>query len=311
MEQKLSIIVPVYNTEKYVDTCVASLVNQLYTNLEILLIDDGSTDSSGRLCDAWAKKDSRIRVLHQENGGQCTARNAGLDAAQGEYIAFVDSDDYVEPDMYACLLQDMWEHHADIACCRSTSCAETGGSKAVEVFGNDEVVRRHLLDLPGLGQSPCDKVYKKELFSGVRFANIRAYEDCATIYKVLFRCRTLVYRDAALYHYIPRENSTMTQRFSAVKFKQIEAYRLMYQDYSRDYPLYAHLVKRKLVGSCQYCIGESYQMKKQKAYCNEIQKARVLLKQLPADGLPLKLKLTKVLMAYFPCAFGVLYCLLK
>ena len=97
---KISVIVPVYNVEKYLDNCINSIVNQTYDNLEILLVDDGSKDNSGSLCDEWALRDNRIKVIHKQNGGASSARNAGLDAATGEYIGFVDADDYIDIDMY-------------------------------------------------------------------------------------------------------------------------------------------------------------------------------------------------------------------
>ena len=99
MEELISVIIPVYKVEEYLDECVLSVIRQTYANLEIILVDDGSPDNCPRMCDEWATKDSRIKVIHKENGGLSDARNAGLDAAEGQYIAFIDSDDYIKPDM--------------------------------------------------------------------------------------------------------------------------------------------------------------------------------------------------------------------
>src|SRR5699024_4494271 len=117
MSDLISVIVPVYNVEKYVRRCIDSICGQTYSNLEIILIDDGSTDSSGKICDEMAAKDGRISVIHQENKGLSQARNAGLDQAKGEYIAFVDSDDYLSLNMYECLLKSLKENNADVVRC--------------------------------------------------------------------------------------------------------------------------------------------------------------------------------------------------
>ena len=112
---KISVIVPVYKVEKYLDKCVESIVNQTYKNLEIILVDDGSPDNCPAMCDEWAEKDERIRVIHKENGGLADARNAGMDIATGDYIGFVDSDDWIEPNMYEVLLKNALKYDADIS----------------------------------------------------------------------------------------------------------------------------------------------------------------------------------------------------
>ena len=117
MNPLISVIVPVYKAEKYLDKCVQSIVNQTYKNLEIILVDDGSPDNCPEMCDEWAKKDSRIKVIHKENGGVSSARNAGLDNSFGDYIGFVDSDDFIENDFYECLYDNLVENGADISFC--------------------------------------------------------------------------------------------------------------------------------------------------------------------------------------------------
>ena len=114
---KLSVIVPVYNAEAYLDVCIRSILGQTYADLELILVDDGSPDRSGTMCDAWAKQDNRIRVIHKDNGGVCSARNAGLDAAKGEYIAFVDSDDWIEPNMYETMMEKVHVYGCDVVLC--------------------------------------------------------------------------------------------------------------------------------------------------------------------------------------------------
>ncbi|MBR1540013.1 MAG: glycosyltransferase [Clostridia bacterium] len=116
-EELISIIVPVYKVEKYLDKCINSIVSQTYKNLEVILVDDGSPDSCGKMCDEWTQKDTRIKVIHKENGGLSDARNFGLDCAKGKYIQFVDSDDYIEKDMIEFLYKNLKENNADISIC--------------------------------------------------------------------------------------------------------------------------------------------------------------------------------------------------
>ena len=123
---KISVIVPVYKVEAYLDKCVRSIMDQTYRNLEIILVDDGSPDDCPAMCDAWAEKDSRIRVIHKENGGLSDARNAGMAVATGEYIGFIDSDDYIAPDMYRLLLERMTADGSDIAACGVEMVFEDG-----------------------------------------------------------------------------------------------------------------------------------------------------------------------------------------
>ena len=117
MDKLVSIVVPVYNVDKYLDKCVNSIINQKYKNLEIILVDDGSTDESGKKCDLWAEKDNRIRVIHKENGGLSDARNVGIDNSKGYYISFIDSDDFIENDMIEVLLKEIKENNCDISIC--------------------------------------------------------------------------------------------------------------------------------------------------------------------------------------------------
>ena len=114
-EGKISVVVPVYNVEEYLDQCVESLVGQTYKNLEVILVDDGSPDNCPAMCDEWAERDNRIKVIHKENGGVSSARNAALDIASGDYIGFVDSDDWIEPDMYEILIKNAKKYDADIS----------------------------------------------------------------------------------------------------------------------------------------------------------------------------------------------------
>lgn len=303
---KISVIIPVYNTEEYLEKCLDSVLNQSYENLEILIVDDGSTDSSGMICDEYAQKDCRIKVIHKTNGGQGTARNAALDIASGDYIAFVDSDDWIEKDMYMTLYTNAVKYQADISTCRN----DTGDLSPTEkcyVFAQPGLMEEHLLGHCGTGQSPCDKLYVRRLFRDIRFPETRAYEDAATLYKVFALCQRLVHQDTVMYHYYRRENSTMTQPFSTIKYQLIDVYRDMLDFYSEKYPQYAIRVKTKLLGSIQYCIGETLKNGCKEKYRNEYNHTMNILREVNWKGCSKKHVLISIMMKDIPALYGLVY----
>ena len=184
----ISVIVPVYNREGYLDRCIGSILAQTYGHLEILLVDDGSTDRSGTVCDGYAARDARIRVLHRENGGVSAARNMGLDCCQGDYIAFVDSDDFIRPDMYRAMLEAMEEHGAAVCVCQ-WQYLRTDGTGAVDLARVDPAIfgtmssgefARFLYRGAyenGVVVSPCNKLYRRDCFRGLRFSGRYAEDD--------------------------------------------------------------------------------------------------------------------------------------
>ncbi len=306
---KISVIVPIYNTRDYLCRCVDSIILQTYRDLEIILVDDGSTDGSATLCKQYAEKDGRVVFLQKENGGQGSARNMALDAATGDYIGFVDSDDYIDADMYKSLLSDMLEENADVSCCALSKESDNSGVK--RVLTQPDIMVAHLNGEFGLGQSPCIKLYKKELFDGVRFPHMRAYEDCATIFRVLAKAGKTVSREVGSYHYEERENSTMTQSFSRVKYQAVNAYQQMYAFYEKEYPEFAHKVKRMLVGSVQYCVGETLARGMQRELADELKRAISLVSSLPMSDLSLKNKVNIFLMRHALPLYGIMYKILK
>ena len=175
----LSVIVPVYRVEQYLHKCLDSLVDQTYRNLEIILVDDGSPDTCGAICDAYAARDERIRVIHQENRGLSGARNTGLDHARGEFVAFVDSDDYLEKDMYAQLMAAAVGESADIVIGDFYMILETGISRRYSRMSVDTPLRQvQVMVLADRIQSYLwNKLYRRSLFDGIRFERIRGFED--------------------------------------------------------------------------------------------------------------------------------------
>lgn len=207
----ITIIIPVYNVEKYLDKCVESVVKQTYKNLEILLVDDGSKDRCGIMCDEWASRDARIKVIHKENGGLSDARNVALDIAKGEYITCIDSDDYVALDYVEYLYRIASEYNADISCCGMRFVSEEGvtisGSKKEldkpVVFGMERALEEMLYG-KYFSNSACCKLYKKELFSGVRYPKGKRFEDIYTTYKLIAKCSRVVYGSEKKYFYLCR-----------------------------------------------------------------------------------------------------------
>lgn len=204
----ISVIIPVYNIEPYLRKCLDSVVNQTYKELEILIIDDGSTDGSGAICDEYAKTDKRIRVFHTENRGLSCARNLGLDEAKGEWIGFVDSDDWIEPNMYECLLRRAEETGADVVEC---GCYREQ-KRSTQVSNRQNMVMSGMEAVIGLmhrelSEEVWNKLYRSICFSQLRFPENRTYEDVAITYKVLLEASKVSTISENQYHHIKRVGS--------------------------------------------------------------------------------------------------------
>lgn len=220
MEQTplISIIVPVYNVAQWLDTCVTSILAQDWENTEIILVDDGSKDDSGQLCDCWAEKDARIRVIHKENGGLSSARNAALDVVTGDYIMFVDSDDLLHPQICSCLYRVMNTNGAQIAICDpshifGTAPAQFETSEQTQVFSPIEAIRTLWYQHSFL-PSACAKLYSRNVFASLRFTEGLLYEDIDLMHLLFWEAEKVVYTPAKLYGYMHRENSITTRAFS-------------------------------------------------------------------------------------------------
>ena len=207
----ISVIVPVYNVENYISDCVTSLVAQTYPNTEIILVDDGSADGSPALCDRFAREHGCVRVIHQGNTGPSGARNAGIDAAKGEYLLFVDSDDTVSPELISVLYGLLCEYNADIAC----ASHRESGQRDVSVLGSEQGIMQLLKEDTGLTTSSWGKLYSRALFDGVRFPENIIFEDYYTTPLLFDRARVIVYTDRFLYNYrSDNSQSIMHSRFS-------------------------------------------------------------------------------------------------
>ena len=209
----ISVIVPIYNTEAYLKECVDSILEQTYQNLEIILVDDESTDASGKICDDYAKQDSRVHVIHQKNQGQGVARNTGLDMAKGEWIGFADSDDWLEPNMFEMLLRYAFETKADIVNCRywrhwkNLTKVKDDDGKVIILDGCEAML--HSAEAR-IGVEVWSKLYHRSFWdAGVRFKVVKKYEDVDIIYAIYLQCRRLTCINVPLYHYRQRKNSTV------------------------------------------------------------------------------------------------------
>lgn len=209
----LSVIVPVYNVEDYVGRCVDSILNQTYRNLEVILVDDGARDSSGAICDAFQEKDSRVRVIHKENGGLSSARNAGMDVAAGEYITFVDSDDWIEPDAYEHLLGLIERYQVKLVCGGNYNVDGATGERTLalcpekeEVISAEEFVGRMFL-WQGFDSSACDKIYHRSLLETFRYPEGKVCEDVPVTYKIVLSTERAALSDRPFYNYFHREGS--------------------------------------------------------------------------------------------------------
>ena len=247
MKQPLiSVIVPVYKVEPYLERCVKSIINQTYKNLEIILVNDGSPDRCGEMCDEFARQDSRISVIHKENGGLSSARNAGLDVMKGEYVGFVDSDDWIEPEMYMTLYELSIKYNVQAVAC-GFSCDFKSGKKVyvnseypakkdIEVFTKIEALRE-LIVAHKITNSFCDKLFNASVFKELRFTLKMINEDFEIMPKCLESIREIVFIPNPLYHYMMTDDSITRGAFKESRFNEIEISRRHLGFYKEKYPM--------------------------------------------------------------------------
>lgn len=225
-EPLISVIVPIYKVEAYLIRCVDSIIHQQYSNLEIILVDDGSPDRCGQICDEYALLDTRIKVLHRTNGGLSAARNSGLDICTGDYIGFVDSDDCIHPEMYSRLYQDIVDYNTLLAFCH---CDKFSGSsihdegnltRGRECRDKDYVMETSMSE--SKWWSAWTKLYHKSLFKDIRFPINRINEDYAIMMQIYDRCDQIVIDYNNLYHYYQREGSITSMPLNIHSFDQIQ-----------------------------------------------------------------------------------------
>ena len=238
----ISVIVPIYKVEKYLDRCVESIVNQSYLNLEIILVDDGSPDNCPQMCDRWANLDERIKVIHKENGGLSSARNAGLDVCTGEYISFIDGDDWIEPTMFQSMLNACLLNNVQLAVCGRYVVLEESGLRRVDkcpienaIIDSKSFVAQMLIG-KNCDSSACDKLYHKTLWRDIRFPEGKIYEDVAIMYKVVLNSTRVVTYNIPLYNYFRHTDSITTGAFNSKWFDYPFNTGQLLQDIENNHP---------------------------------------------------------------------------
>ena len=256
----ISVIVPVYKVEKYLPKCIDSIIAQTYPNLEIILVDDGSPDSCGSICDDYASRYENIRVIHKENGGLSDARNCGIAAARGEYVGLVDSDDYVDTDMYETLYRLVSDNGADIAMCGLYDVYE--GKPAVQVDSIDvscvdrTVAMKMVLEAKVVSVTAVNKLYKKSMFDQVKYPVGRTAEDAFVILHLLEQADKVAITNERKYHYFHRENSITTRRYSQRDFDAIRAYEHNYEFITRKFPQLERTARMRLYWANFYVLDK-------------------------------------------------------
>lgn len=265
MEELISVIVPVYNVEDYVEKCIESIINQTYKNLEIILVDDGSIDSSGKICDELAQKDKRIRVIHKENGGLSNARNIGMqNAAKEGYYAFVDSDDYLNKEYLMVLYNLMKSGKYKISICNSLDVDEKGKSiRSKKETGlllsmNGLEALKIMLYQKYYDTSAWGKLFDKNLFSEISFPEEKLFEDLGTIYKIMLRANGVIFLDRKLYNYVHRKNSISGDDYNFRKNDYLEFAEEIYEKVTNDYPALKNAAASRCISVASHLMLQMY-----------------------------------------------------
>lgn len=281
MDKLISVIVPIYNVENYLVKCIESIINQTYSNLEIILVDDGSPDNCHIICDEYAKRDSRIRVIHKKNGGLSDARNAGLDIATGEYIGFVDSDDYISLHFYQRLMNVMEISDSDIVECGIKKFKNTDKIYDIEnnkldfiTFNTYEAMEDLILNNI-LSVTVWNKLYKREIIDKLRFKVGKTNEDDFYTYLAFDNANKISKLDEELYYYLQREDSIMGKSYKLNRLDEIEAKYERLKFIEKNYKNLILLAKMDVMFGCLYAYqqllltGQKTDIKKGKAILNK------------------------------------------
>lgn len=234
---KISVIVPVYNVEKYISRCLDSLLAQTFADFEVICVDDGSLDDSGKICEKYAEQDGRIKVHHIENSGVSNARNYALSKAEGEWYAFVDADDWVEPDYLETLYEKATQNDCDIAACsfQRNNAFTMGYSKenirTVLIDGSKKCIRNFICSVDSMQGMVWNKLYRADLFKDICFdVNVKVNEDCLYTYQVMKRCHKACFVTAPLYHWFFREDSACHSKAVACDFTAANVFLYLYEE---------------------------------------------------------------------------------
>lgn len=261
----VSIIVPVYEVEKFLPKCMESVLNQTYKNLEVILVDDGSTDTCPQICDEYMVKDSRVYVIHKKNEGQAIARNIGIDYSSGDYICFVDSDDFLELDAVEYMVQIAQKEHADLVIAeRKYINRDNVRFSPYLLFDEEETIVLNDIDAIKLfaekNWAPWARLYRKSLHENIKFPNYRIFEDEAIMFQLLSKSRKTIYTNKVVYNYIVREGSTTKQNYSKRKIDGIKVWDANLEFLKINYPFAVKMVIGKFIGLCLYNLDNLFKL---------------------------------------------------
>lgn len=309
---KITIIVAIYNTEKYIDKCIKSLLNQSHENLEIFLINDGSNDKCEEICLKYASQDNRVTLINKENGGQASARNIALELATGDWVGFVDSDDWVDEDMYKFLLSSAISENSDIIEC-GWKKIDINGRIEFETQAENQIIDRDkaLFDLVCgdnkiVNTSVCNKLFKRSCVRNIRFPEVRAYEDDEFIHKAVWNTKLISIKGDTKYNYLTRPNSTMTSKFNLNKLALVEVQRNICEFLKEINSNYYYKAQKTLCSKQFYmisCLLKNSFEPKYKSIANEIENS--ILKSYSSyinNPIMGKNKLVLKLLKFFPIA---------
>lgn len=276
----VSVIVPVYNVELYIEKCIESIISQTYGELDIILIDDGSQDTSGEICDKYSELDERIRVIHKRNEGLSAARNLGIEISKGQYLCFVDSDDYVEADFISCMLNACVHYGKDIAICGrileySTYSVKEYVSNQTEVFGNNEALS-HLFKTDIYNMAAWDKMYAKKLFKDVRYPYGKIHEDIYTTALLMEKSNGIVKIPNQLYHYIQRETGITGELYGDSSFDMVSNSLECYEHFYKNENLRNELFRYYFL-HIYTCYMKLIKSKKKRKYLEQYKKLRRMI----------------------------------
>lgn len=314
MDALLSVIVPVYHTEKFLDECIESITNQTYKNLQIILVDDGSPDRCSEICETWGKRDARIQVIHQKNTGQSRARNIGLRAAAGDWITFVDSDDYIAPEMYELLLRAAAECGADIA--EGGHCWDVDGeiqerkgfSNRPLLFSKEALM--FFLEEKTVIASIWGKVYRRSLWEDIAFPDLAVAEDLVVLAQLLEKMDRMTQVDKVFYYYRNNADGVTKSPYSEKNSDMLKVIRQISEFVLRRYPDLAdsvHVFCADYTLSCLIVFSKEPELKKQ--FPEDYRQYTLLFREsircfLRADSIPPKKRLEALLVylgIYRPC----------
>lgn len=314
---KLSIIIPVYNCESHLNRCIKSILGQTFSDFEIILVNDGSTDGSGKFCDHFTQTDTRIKVIHKANGGPGSARNAGLEIACGEFVGFVDSDDFVDPEMFQIMFEKAVEHDADIVQCgfeyTSTESVVVSTSKYSNqtIIGSVNCVEAysHQRDINNFIH--C-KIFRKTIIDNIRFPDLYISEDAVFILQACSKCKKLIILEETFYKYVQRTESLTRSGINTKSFETIRAGKMMFYLVNEKFPDLSSYWARYIVLYCVKLFSRSASHpelnQQRKELLIDFKRYYPILKNSPAmKNISKKSRIGLQLFYFFPNIYATLY----